>query len=88
MELKARDEPWDKGWIKKRMELCTLPKELCTDWCRVTAYVCVCACVSVCVYMCVSISADVNSLAIFSVDQLDEGSLVPRCEILLLVKGA
>ncbi len=32
MELKARDEPGDKRWIKGRMELCTLPKELCTDW--------------------------------------------------------
>lgn len=41
MELKARDEPGDKGWIKERMELCTLPKELFADWLRVTASVCI-----------------------------------------------
>ncbi len=44
MELKARDEPGDKGWIKERMELCTLPKELCTDWLRVAACVCTHVC--------------------------------------------
>lgn len=32
MELKVRDEPGDKRWINERMELCTLPKELSTDW--------------------------------------------------------
>lgn len=51
MELKARDEPGDKGWIKERMALCTLPKELCTDWLRVTACVYACVCVSACVCM-------------------------------------
>lgn len=35
------------------------------------------------VWVCVCIPADVNSLVIFSADQLDEGNLVPRCENLL-----
>lgn len=51
MELKARDEPGDKGWIKERMELCTLPKELFADWLRVTASVCIH--VYVCMYVCI-----------------------------------
>lgn len=57
MELKARDEPGDKGWIKERMELCTLPKELFADWLRVTASVCIhVVCVYVRVHFCAYVS--------------------------------
>lgn len=52
MELKARDEPGDKGWIKQRMESCTLPKELFTNWLRVTICVCIHVCVCVCIFVC------------------------------------
>ena len=48
----------------------------------------VCVCIYIYVYVYVCIPADVNSLVIFSADQLDEGSLVPMCESLLLVIGA
>lgn len=68
------------------MALYALPKEL-TDWLRVTACVYICVYVCVCV-LCIYIPADVNILAISSADQLDEGSLVPRCESLLLLIGA
>lgn len=39
----SEDEPGDKRWINERMELCTLPKELVTDWLWVTVRVWTCA---------------------------------------------